>query len=190
MLLFCLILSACATAPKQAQIISSDKNSRIAYLATHQHWAFNGRFAYSQLGEGGSAKAQWQQNKSATDLTLSSALNIGTLRLIVRENTAQLIGSNGSRRVDTPDALMQAMLKTPVPFSTLVSGLRADWVGHSKASIIWRDGLPYQVDIDGWRWQYQEWTSEPAVLPRKIELSQGNTRLRVVIDQWLEVADD
>lgn len=185
-----LLLSACATAPKQTQIINSDNNARMAYLASHHHWAFTGRLAYSHLGQGGSAKAIWQQNAQQTDLTLTSALNIGTLKMTVNDNLAQLISSDGQRRAGNPDVLMQEMLNMPVPFTTLLAGLRGDWLGYSNANIIWRDNLPYQVDIDGWRWQYQQWTTEPAVLPQKIELSQGKTHLRIIVDQWQELTNE
>lgn len=186
----CLLLSACATAPKQAQIMKLDNQARMAYLANHNQWSFTGRLAYSHLGQGGSAKAQWQQNALQTDLTLTSALNLGTLKLTVNDNLAQLISSDGKHREDTPNALMQEMLNMPVPFTTLVAGLRGDWASHPNASIIWRDNLPYQVDVDGWRWHYQEWMTEPAVLPRKLELSQGNTHLRIIVDQWHEVVNE
>lgn len=190
LLLMCLLLSACATVPKQPEPLGVDNSLRMAYLASHEQWAFNGRLAYSHLGNGGSAKAQWQQNKRTTNLTLTSALNIGTIKLMISEDKAQLISNNGVRREGSPEALMQEMLNAPIPYKIMASGLRADWSGHSNALIIWRDGLPYQVDIDGWRWQYQEWIQEPAVLPKKIELSQGQTRLRIVIDQWQEVVSE
>lgn len=188
--MLCLILSACASAPKQSSISDSDINSRSIYLKTHTSWAFNGRLAYSHMGEGGSVKAHWQQNKSDVVIKLSSALNIGSAVLTVKQGKARITSSDGSVREGEPEQLLQNLLNSPIPYVTLIHGLRADWVGISDAAITWQDSLPTQVDAQGWTWQYQEWHSNPAVLPRKIELSQGQTRIRIVIDQWLEVAHD
>ena len=85
---------------------------------------------------------------------------------------------------------MYDLLKTPLPYSTIALGLRADWASIPDAKIAWQNGLPMQVELQGWVWQYQEWTTSPAELPTKIELSQGQTRLRIVIDQWLEIDND
>lgn len=189
-LLLCLVLSACATAPKQSSISGADISARAGYLQAHPSWAFHGRLAYSHLGEGGSVKAQWQQNRDGTELRLSSALNMGSAVLTVKQGVARISSSDGSVRQGDPELLLQELLDSPVPYSMLVQGLRADWAGIPGASITWQDGLPMQVDASGWQWQYQEWSSNPAVLPRKIEVSQGQTRLRIVIDQWLEVADE
>jgi outer membrane biogenesis lipoprotein LolB len=159
-------------------------------LKAHSSWAFNGRIAYAHLGEGGSVKAYWQQNKSDVEVKLGSALNIGSAVLIVKQGKARITSSNGDVKEGEPEQLLQGLLNSPVPYSTLIHGLRADWFGNSSAAITWQDSLPSRVDAQGWTWQYQEWYSSPAVLPRKIELSQGQTRIRIVIDQWMEVTND
>jgi outer membrane biogenesis lipoprotein LolB len=163
---------------------------RVEYLSAHSSWAFNGRLAYSHLGEGGSAKIQWQQNKTGTEVKLSSALNLGSVIFTVKDGIAQIKSSDGGLKQGDPEELMQELLKTPLPYSTIASGLRADWPGIPDESIAWQDGLPLQVVTQGWTWQYQEWLTSPAVLPRKIELSQDQTRLRIVIDQWWEIDND
>ena len=189
-ILSCLLLSACVSAPKHTVISDADKSTRVEYLAAHSSWAFNGRLAYSHLGEGGSAKIQWQQNTIDTEVKLSSALNLGLVIFTVKEGVAQIKSSDGGLKQGDPEQLMQELLKTPLPYSTIALGLRADWVGMPDATFTWLDGLPLQVVTQGWTWRYQEWSTVPAVLPRKIELSQGQTRLRIVIDQWLEIDND
>lgn len=178
--------------PKQKQAVISDagKSARVEYLATHSLWMFNGRLAYSHLGEGGSAKMQWQQNTIGTEVKLSAALNLGSVIFTVKEGVAQIKSSDGGLKQGDPEQLMQELLKTPLPYSIIALGLRADWAGMPDATITWQDGLPLQVVTQGWIWQYQEWSTVPAVLPRKIELSQGQTRLRIVVDQWLEIEND
>ena len=189
-ILFCILLSACTSFPKQVVMSNAEVFERNKYLAMHTSWAFNGRLAYSHQGKGGSVKANWQKNTTSTEVKLNTALNLGSVVFIEKNGVAQIKTSDGGLKQGSPEDLMYDLLKTPLPYSTIATGLRADWSGIPDAVIIWQDGLPLQVDALGWTWQYQEWTDAPALLPRKIELSQGQTRVRIVIDQWLEVQDE
>lgn len=189
-ILSCLLLSACVSAPKQIEISKSGLNERLQYLSTNPNWSFNGRLAYSHQGKGGSVKAKWQKNTTSTEVNLTTALNLGSVVFIEKNGVAQIKTSDGGVKQGSPEDLMYDLLKTPLPYSTIALGLRADWSDISDAEIIWLDGLPLQVVAQGWTWQYQEWTDDPALLPRKIELSQGQTRVRIVIDQWLEIQDE
>lgn len=189
-ILFCILLSACTSIPKQVVMTDATVVERNKYLAMHATWAFNGRLAYSHLGQGGAVKAKWQKNATSTEVNLSTALNLGSVVFTEKNGVAQIKTSDGGLKQGSPEDLMYDLLKTPLPYSTIATGLRADWSGIPDAVIIWQDGLPLQVDVQGWTWRYQDWTTSPAVLPRKIELSQDQTRVRIVIDQWLEVQDE
>ena len=189
-ILTCLLLSACASIPKQVYVAQDRNNERLNYLSTHSSWAFNGRLAYSHQGKGGSAKAHWVHNKMTTEVKLSTELNLGSVVFTEKNGAAQIKTSDGQLKQGDPEVLMQELLNTPLPYSTIALGLRADWASIPDAKIAWQNGLPMQVELQGWVWQYQEWTTSPAELPTKIELSQGQTRLRIVIDQWLEIDND
>ena len=130
--LTCLLLSACVSVPKQVEISEAGKSERLQYLSKHPSWAFNGRLAYSHQGNGGSAKVNWLQTKLDTKVTLSTALNLGSVLFTEQNGVAQIRTSDGTLKQGEPEELMQELLNTPLPYSIIALGLRADWVSISR----------------------------------------------------------
>jgi outer membrane biogenesis lipoprotein LolB len=46
------------------------------------------------------------------------------------------------------------------------------------------------IEADGWQWRYQEWYPAPVRLPKKLEATRADSRIRLIVDQWSEVADE
>ena len=68
-----------------------------------------------------------------------------------------------------------------------MNGLRAYWPEH--ATVPYLTDASAVIDADGWQWRYQDWSGTgPAA--EKTRNARADSRLRLIIDQWLEVADE
>ncbi len=179
-----LLLSACASVPGP-RTPALDAVAREAFLASRQDWRFEGRVAYSHLGKGGSARIVWQQDGDHADVRLTAPLAVGSVRIRLSPDSAQILAADGRLLAQgTPDSVLMQALQTPVPATGLPAGLRAFWPDMPQST---EAAMAGSVTVDGWRWQYLEWQQAPVRLPRKIELTRGETRLRILIDAWQEL---
>ncbi len=179
-----LFLAGCISAPIQTDTPKLDA-ARVQYLTAHANWAFSGRMAYSHEGKGGTAHIQWQQTGSVSDVRISAPLAIGSVRIRFDADNAQLFDANGRElRAGKTEALLQELLQMPMPSGELVNGLRAFWPQSPEQNATAAQG---ELTLADWTWSYANWRSEPIRLPGKIEIHRGQTRLRIVIDQWREL---
>ena len=182
-----LLLSACASVPNP-RTPAPDAAVRESFLSSHPDWRIEGRVAYSHLGKGGSARIVWQQDGEQADVRLTAPLAVGSVHIRLSPDSAQILDADGRLLAQgTPDSVFMQALHTPVPTSGLAAGLRAFWPDLPQLS---EAAMTGSVAVDGWRWQYLEWQDAPVRLPRKIELTRGETRLRILIDVWQELPHD
>ena len=161
---------------------------REAFLAAHPVWRIEGRVAYSHLGKGGSARMEWRQDGDLSDVRLTAPMAAGSARIRLSPDSAQIFAADGRLLAQgTPDSVFMQALQTPVPAAGLTAGLRAYWPDMPESTAA---ALAGSVTVDGWQWRYLEWQQAPVRLPRKIELTRGETRLRILIDAWQEPSDD
>lgn len=183
-MLLLLLLAGCVSMPEHADFAVREA-ARAQYLAEHENWAFSGRMAFSHEGKGGSAQIQWQQSGAVSDVKISAPLSMGTVRIRFDSENAQMWdGAGRELRSGKPEALLQELLQMPLPASTLASGLRAFWPESPEQTASAAVGA---VAVADWSWQYEGWREEPVRLPGKIQIQRGQTRLRIVIDQWREL---
>jgi len=78
-------------------------------------------------------------------------------------------------------------LQVPAPLPPLPEGLRAFWPEKPEWNASASTG---SVRIADWSWRYADWRDEPVRLPGMIIIERGQTRLRLVIDQWQELPRD
>jgi outer membrane biogenesis lipoprotein LolB len=104
-------------------------------------------------------------------------------------STAQVFDASG-RLLQSGETqqLLQQVLRVAMPAASLMNGLRAYWPEHATVPYLTDAGVG--IDADGWQWRYQEWVQTPVRLPKKLEASHEGSRLRLIVDQWLEVADE
>lgn len=179
-----LILAGCVSVPERANF-EHNEAARTLYLVKHTNWAFNGRLAYSHEGKGGSAQIQWQQKGSVSDLRISAPLALGSVHIRFDADTAQMFDASGRElRSGKPDELLAQLLQIPMPAGDLASGVRAFWPESPEQTASAALGA---VTLADWSWSYTNWREEPVRLPGKIEIQRGQTRLRIIIDQWREL---
>lgn len=188
-LLLGLMLSACASLPKPQDLDAAQRLARDSYLRNHPDWSFKGRLAYSHQGQGGTAQVYWRQTGNQSEIMLSAPLGIGTVKIRMDPSTAQVFDASG-RLLQSGETqqLLQQVLHVAMPVASLMNGLRAYWPEH--ATVPYLSDASAGIDADGWQWRYQEWVQAPVRLPKKLETSRADSRLRLIVDQWLEVADE
>lgn len=182
-----LLLVSCVSVPERKHV-SENEADRARFLSEQSDWAFSGRIAYSNAGQGGSAQLQWQQRGSVSEIRISAPLALASVRIRVDGLHAQVLDSSGRvLQTGKPDELLQTWLPVPIPMDDLVPGLRAFW---PESSVLTQAAARGKVEISNWLWQYTQWHNEPVRLPTKIEISREDTRLRLVIDHWQDLPHD
>ncbi|MFM6988570.1 MAG: outer membrane lipoprotein LolB [Arenimonas sp.] len=182
-----LALGACRSVPERG-VPAPSMAGREALLADQTAWGFTGRVAYSQAGQGGSARIDWQQTGAVSEVRLSGPLAAGSVRLRVEGGQAQVFDAADNVLAEgETDAVFGQWLAAPLPAADLAAGLRAYWPDSPERTAA---ALSGSVRSRGWEWRYSAWWPGPATLPKQLEVQGGDARLRVVIDQWRESGGD
>lgn len=173
------LLSACAPLEIREGITVAARAAAPAFLLEGRISATDGR----QAANGGVA---WQHTALADHLTLFSPLGQIVARLESSADSATLTRADGTQHT-APDAdtLLPELLGIELPVASLASwvqgapGAFAEVRAHDAA------GRPLLVIDQGWRIDYPGYADEgPQALPARIDISRGETRLRLVIDYW------
>lgn len=169
--------------------------ARQATLRALPEWSFSGRVAVSRGRDGGNGRIEWQQQGSGYEIQLAAPVTRQSWRLSGDSTRpgARLEGLDGGPRGadDAQQLLLQATgWDIPVgPLSDWVRGLAAaegEAPQHLGSDI---EGRPRRLLQRGWNIEFMDWhpaeaeTGRPA-LPRRIEASRGDARVRLIVDQW------
>jgi len=162
-----------------------------AAVRTQTHWSLHGRIAFKHAGDGGSGRIDWHQRNAALSIDLSAPMT--RQRLTIHAVLGQSICIDGLD--DGPVCgreaaqLLLDLFGEPIPLHMLQQWLRGLPASDVQARVIQYDhvGRPKALGQAGWMVAYQAW--HPAgetrpQLPRRMEVSKGTTRLRLVIDEW------
>lgn len=183
-------LAACGTAPEKISAVPDMVAWQLHQQQLEQlgDWSFNGRIAVRDVqNDGWNASLRWQQQGDHYDIQLSGALGQGAARIRGNGGSAVIEAADQPPRVaPNPEALMDEQLGWHVP----VRGLKY-WLtgrpGPDSFEIQVVDGLGRlsRLEQDGWEVVYSRYEQVDGVeLPRKLELSNQQLRVRLVIDQW------
>jgi len=192
-----LLLSACASQPVRTPVPVDPQQARqaAAHRASLADWSLSGRVAISGARQGGSGRIEWTQRGDHYDITLSAPVTRQGWRLSGDAASARLEGVEGGPRESTDvEALLRTATGWEVPVRALVDWARAvpapesaygaAQVGHGPGN------LPAQIAQAGWRIEYRDWyeagPGQPA-LPRRIEATRDDARIRLIVDGWTVV---
>lgn len=190
-----LLLAGCVTAPPPRAPVTVDPVAAAqadAQRAAMQAWDLAGRVAISGPGRGGSGRLDWEQRGDRYDLTLSAPITRQGWRLSGDAGWARLEGIDGGPReaADVETLLYQAT-GWEIPVRALVDwirGVAAPQAWHGPARVARGEGdVPARIEQAGWTIEYGAWfeagIGQPA-LPRRIEATRGDARVRLVVDGW------
>jgi outer membrane lipoprotein LolB len=159
-------------------------------LAQLDHWQARGRLGVSGPENGGSGSFDWQQTGDRTQLQIRGPVGVGSVLLQLRGDPASpelKLETADGRKLESAAAWdeLEARLGAPVPAGNLrywILGLAApgehQW--HEPNS----DGV-VTLEQGGWRIDYQRYSTDPgARVPVKLSASNGEARVRIVVDRW------
>ena len=182
--LFCALLAGmllAACAPLQ----TVPETAAVARQANAQ-FELEGRLSATDGERAASGQIQWQHTPTTDNWTASTPLGQILAQLHSTPAGAELVLADGQRhQAPSANTLLPQLLGTEIPLEPL-----ADWVQASPgagAEVRATDvhGRPVLVIDQGWRIDYAEYHDTSAsALPRRLEISRGETRLRLVIDRW------
>jgi outer membrane lipoprotein LolB len=167
------IMSGCTVpAPRTPATIPPD-------LHDLDRWQARGRLGVSSGEGGGSGSFVWQQRDDFADVQIRGPVGIGSVRLQVRGSDA-----NPNVRLETSNG---QVLESAAAWDELEARLGAPGLA-APGDHRWSEPTPEgetTLEQDGWRIDYQRFSTDPgARVPVRIRAASGDTRVRIVIDQW------
>lgn len=159
-------------------------------LTRLDRWQANGRIGVSGTQGGGSGSFDWQQRGDRADVQIRGPVGIGSVNLQVQGEAAdpqlRLQTSDGGK-LESQAAWdeLEARLGARVPAGSLrfwMLGIAApgehQWHEQDLQGVV-------TLEQGGWRIDYQRYSDDPgAHVPVRIRASNGDTRVRIVVDRW------
>lgn len=190
--LSCVLLAACTTPPRgpAGSVTSPQWQAREAQVKKIEQYQTRGAFAYISDKQKVYARFFWQQ--SAADryrLLLTNPLGSTEMELNVRPGVVQLTDNNGKRYVsDNAETMIQKLTGMNIPLNSLrqwMLGLPGDATDITLDSRQRLQRLSYSVDGVTWKVEYLNYnTSVQPELPSQLELTQGDQRIKLKMDNW------
>lgn len=166
--------------------------ARVQALRAQPDWTFQGRVAVSKGKNGGSGRIDWSQQGADYQVQLSAPVTRQSWRL--QGNTLQgagrLEGLDGGPREGADAAqVVQDATGWEIPVNQLPDWTRGLVLQGTDENGLQRDaeGRPRRLQQAGWVVEYLDWHSgegDQQVLPRRIEATNGDAKVKLVIDQW------
>lgn len=146
----------------------------------------DGRMSVSDGSQGANGQIEWNHDTVGDAVTLYTPLGQVAARLESTLNGAELITADGELyRADSADALLPALFGVSLPVARLIYWIQAAPPGGAEVRSLDAGGRPALMIDQGWRIEYLEYHPGAAdALPRKLEVSRGDARIRLIIDQW------
>lgn len=132
------------------------------------------------------AGLSWQHGPGGDGWLLTGPLGQGLARIDAQPGLARMTLADG-RRFEAPTAaeLAETVLGVAAPFAELPLWATARVRPGAEVRELDAVGRPRRVVDQGWTIEYTEYAGEAAEdLPRRIDVHRGETRLRLIVDDW------
>jgi len=180
------LLCACATVPRPAGA-PIPWAQRLSELQAINQFQLQGRLAASTGTDGFSAGLRWQQQDDRASIDLSAPLGFGAAHI---EQTAANLQLTTSKGLTLDSSAASDELRATLGFEPPLSSLRFWIVGASDPATSAQELLDGEQRLarlqqGGWQVDYGEYARvQQQWLPRRLTVTRGPLRLRVVIDSW------
>lgn len=153
------------------------------------HYQTRGSFAYISDRKKLYARFFWQQfSPQRYRLLLTSPLGSTELELQASTDTVQIVDGQGKRYVGKDAQYMvQQLTGMAIPLDNLrqwMLGLPGDAQDFSLDERALLRSVNYQQGDQHWSVSYQSYTDDPLPLPQSLELTQGEQRIKLKMDNW------
>ena len=185
-----LALGACA-APRVRPVAAdaallAAQSAREQALGAHTTWTLRGRLGVSDTRDSGSGSLEWVQDGTQFRFSMHAPVTGKTWVLAGDARHAVLEGLR-ERPVEGSDAasLLERELGWRVPVAELADWARGLRAGGDAHITFRADGLPAEIEQDGWTVQYLDWDEgRDPPLPSKVFASKGDYKVRLAIREW------
>jgi outer membrane lipoprotein LolB len=129
----------------------------------------------------------WTQQPQQYQITVYSPLNLGSIKITGNKNRVTLWkSSTQSFSAATPEQLMQSQLGWQLPISNMYYWIRSLPVpGVASEKQFEATGHLVVLQQQGWTIHYRSFTTvQQLELPSHIELTDGSTRIRIIVKNW------
>ncbi len=173
------LLPACSTVPGDPELKYS-KSLRQS-LAQLQDWSFEGRVAVTGKNDSWSASMSWVHRQDREVLKLSGPLGQGAVVVSLMGDKVTIDRGNGDvRSSNNAEEFINQELGLFVPLKFLsfwVVGIPRSDVSFNETA----DGFTQE----GWLNEYNQMQAvNMQVMPRKMTVTNGQAKLKLIIDQW------
>lgn len=178
-------LTACATGP--APVAEHPWQQRSQQLASLENWTARGKIAVRSGQQSESASLDWQQRGGDTRLQLAGPMGLQATEIHSDGRELKIQRGDELTRLDisTPDAV-RLHTGWDLPLQALPFWLKGIPAPEPRATDLEVAGeLLQQLDQDGWTVRYQRYQQFGAyLLPTRLSIERGDTRARVIIQDW------
>ncbi|AYC19110.1 Outer-membrane lipoprotein LolB [Dickeya dianthicola] len=153
------------------------------------HYQTRGSFAYISDRKKLYARFFWQQfSPQRYRLLLTSPLGSTELELQAGADSVQITDGQGKRYVGKDAQYMvQQLTGMAIPLDNLrqwMLGLPGDAQNFALDERALLRSVNYQQGDQHWSVSYQSYTNDPLPLPQSLELTQGEQRIKLKMDNW------
>ncbi|MGR8946433.1 MAG: lipoprotein insertase outer membrane protein LolB [Gammaproteobacteria bacterium] len=167
---------------------------RQAIIGSIRTWSFRGRTAVQRGSEGWTATLHWRQHDGSFRLRIIAPLGQGTYEILREPDKVSLIDAdNRVYTAATPEQLASEVIGWRLPITNIEYWVRGLMAPHEEPSQLTLDegGLVKDFAVDRWRVSILEYQFiDDLAMPRKLFMSHGDTKIRVVINAWEIVTDE
>ena len=193
-----LLLLAVAGCTGTQQVTVSGGDAQRAELRALSQWEFTGKIAFRNSADGGQAKLRWQQQDATSRIRVAGPLGAGAYEItwVPDRITVQSGGGEQSlqyRGSDAAEQFMRDQLGWAFPARSTRYWLLGLLDPAARGSEVLDDaGNVTGLSQHGWDVRYERYAEVRGfTLPAKLEMSNGEAALRIVISRWqLPEADD
>jgi outer membrane lipoprotein LolB len=190
-----LILAGCVSQPTRAPQVPVDAANARAQderRAALTDWSLSGRIAVSNGKQGGSGRIDWQQTGDRYTMSLGAPVTRQSWRLSGDAGGGRLEGiEGGPREAADVEAMLRETTGWNIPVRAMadwVRGVGADAGRFGEARVVYGEGdRPVRLTQAGWTINYTQWQPDAAsgpVLPARLTATQGEAKVRLIVDQW------
>lgn len=175
----CTLIAACSALPTAPGVGAVARHTLVQF-------ELEGRISATDGERAANGQIEWQHTPDADQWTAYSPLGQILGRLDSSAAGAELVLANGQRHAAPSAAtLLPQLIGTALPLEHLPSWVQASPGPGAEVRTVDPHGRPALLIDQGWRIDYAEYHDSSAdALPRRLEISRGDARIRLVIDQW------
>ncbi len=182
------LLAGCSTLPRSTDLPTLDDwPQRVAVLGALDDYGFSARIAVRDGDEGFNGSLRWEQRRDYFDVRVSGPLGAGTVLIAGDPGALEVTDDAGEvTALDDPERDLRERYGWRIP----VGSLRYWALGipdptSPAETVVDEGGRLERLAQGGWDvsiGQYRE--AGGRQMPRKLTATQGESRVRLVIDRW------